>query len=279
MIESLFKLDFTQPIIFFTLCLVMFILITSRYFILGSIFHVYFYVWKREKWENRKINKREYPQNQFKKEVFWSMLTAIVFSVVGAISALAWQRGYTAIYLNINDYPLLWFPISIIVAMFINETYYYWIHRLMHNPKIYKQVHQVHHDSKITSAWTAFSFHPIEGFLEALIMPVIIIIVPMHLYAILFHLSIMTITAAINHLDIEVYPRNLFGNLLGKHVIGATHHSHHHKFYRYNFGLYFTFWDKWSKTESPSFGRDFSTRGEKESQKKRGMEKEINGRL
>ncbi|MBC7409298.1 MAG: sterol desaturase family protein [Arcicella sp.] len=279
MIESLFKLDFTQPIIFFTLCLVMFILITSRYFILGSIFHVYFYVWKREKWENRKINKREYPQNQFKKEVFWSMLTAIVFSVVGAISALAWQRGYTAIYLNINDYPLLWFPISIIVAMFIHETYYYWLHRLMHHPKIYKQVHQVHHDSKITSAWTAFSFHPIEGFLEALIMPVIIIIVPMHLYAILFHLSIMTITAAINHLDIEVYPRNLFGNLLGKHVIGATHHSHHHKFYRYNFGLYFTFWDKWIKTESPSFGRDFSTRGEKESQKKRGMEKEINGRL
>ena len=279
MIESLFKLDFTQPIIFFTLCLVMFILITSRYFILGSIFHVYFYVWKREKWENRKINKREYPQNQFKKEVFWSMLTAIVFSVVGAISALAWQRGYTAIYLNINDYPLLWFPISIIVAMFIHETYYYWLHRLMHHPKIYKQVHQVHHDSKITSAWTAFSFHPIEGFLEALIMPVIIIIVPMHLYAILFHLSIMTITAAINHLDIEVYPRNLFGNLLGKHVIGATHHSHHHKFYRYNFGLYFTFWDKWSKTESPSFGRDFSTRGEKEYQKKRGMEKEINGRL
>ena len=275
MIESLFKLDFTQPIVFFTLCLVMFILITSRYFILGSIFHVYFYVWKREKWENRKINKRDYPQNQFKKEVSWSMLTAIVFSVVGAISALAWQRGYTAIYLNINDYPLWWFPVSIIVAMFIHETYYYWLHRLMHHPKIYKQVHQVHHDSKITSAWTAFSFHPIEGFLEALIMPAIIIIVPMHLYAILFHLSIMTITAAINHLDIEVYPRNLFGNLLGKHVIGATHHSHHHKFYRYNFGLYFTFWDKWSKTESPDFGRDFSTRGEKEYQKKRGMEKEI----
>jgi Delta7-sterol 5-desaturase len=264
MIENLFKLDFSESTVFLSLCLVMFVLITSRYFILGGIFHLYFYIWKKKEWENRKLNKKEYPKNQFKREVFWSMLTAVIFSIVGAFSALVWQRGYTAIYLNISDYPLWWFPLSIIIAMFIHETYYYWLHRLMHHPKIYKQVHQIHHDSKITSAWTAFSFHPIEAFLESLIMPAIIMLVPMHLYAIIFHLSIMTISAAVNHLDIEIYPRNLFGNLLGKHVIGATHHSHHHKFYRYNFGLYFTFWDKWSKTESPNFTKDFSSRGVKE---------------
>jgi Delta7-sterol 5-desaturase len=264
MIESLFKLDFTEPKIFLAVCLVMFVLITSRYFILGGIFHLYFYIWKREAWESRKLNKKEYPPNQFRKEVYWSMLTALIFSVAGAISGLLWQRGFTAIYLNISAYPLWWFPVSIMIAMFIHETYYYWLHRLMHHPKIYKQVHQIHHDSKITSAWTAFSFHPIEGFLEALIMPAIVICVPMHLYAIIFHLSVMTISAAINHLDIEIYPRNIFGNLLGKHVIGATHHSHHHKFYRYNFGLYFTFWDKWGKTESPNFEREFTSRAERE---------------
>ena len=264
MIESLFKLEFTEPKIFLAVCGVMFVLITSRYFILGGIFHLYFYIWKKKEWDNRKLNKKAYPKNQFRKEVFWSMLTALIFSIAGAISGLIWQRGFTAIYLNISDYPLWWFPVSIIIAMFIHETYYYWLHRLMHHPKIYRQVHQIHHDSKITSAWTAFSFHPIEGFLEALIMPAIVICIPMHLYAIIFHLSVMTISAAINHLDIEIYPRNLFGNLLGKHVIGATHHSHHHKLYRYNFGLYFTFWDKWGKTESPNFEKDFGSRGGRE---------------
>lgn len=264
MIENLFKLDFTQPLVFLILCLLMFALITSRYFILSGFFQLYFYFWRVKQWENLKLNKQTYPENQFKKEVFWSMLTAVIFAVIGAFTALCWQRGFTAIYLNINDYPLWWIPLSVFFSMFIHETYYYWLHRLMHHPKIYKHIHKIHHNSKITSAWTAFSFHPLEGFLEALIMPLIIIIIPMHLYVIIFHLTLMTISAAVNHLDIEIYPRNLFGNFLGKHVIGATHHSHHHKFYRHNFGLYFTFWDKWGKTESPNFQRDFNSRGEKE---------------
>jgi Delta7-sterol 5-desaturase len=262
MIESLFKLDLTKPLVFASLCLIMFVIIVSRYFILSGIFHLYFYVWKHKEWELRKINKKAYPPQQFKKEVYWSMITALIFAVFGAILGVFWQKGYTAIYLNINDFPLWWFPISIVISMFIHETYYYWLHRLMHHPKLYKQVHQIHHDSRITSAWTAFSFHPIEGILEALIMPLIVIFIPMHLYAIIIHLTIMTVTAAINHLDIEIYPRNWFGNILGKHVIGATHHSHHHKFYRFNFGLYFTFWDKWAKTESPSFEKDYKERSE-----------------
>lgn len=263
MIEKLFSLNFTEPLVFVSLCFLIFFIVTSRYFLLSGLFHVYFYIWKHKEWEKRKINKKAYPPKQFQTEVYWSTLTAAIFSVIGALSAIVWQKGYTVIYLNINDYPIWWIPISILLSMFIHETYYYWLHRWMHHPKIYKYVHQVHHDSKITSAWTAFSFHPIEGLLEALIMPVIVMIVPMHIYAVITHLTIMTLTAAINHLDIEIYPRNVFGNLLGKHVIGATHHSHHHKFYRYNFGLYFTFWDKWGKTESPNFERDFKGRGER----------------
>jgi Delta7-sterol 5-desaturase len=258
--EYILSLDLTKPLIFALLSLIMFFIIVFRYFLLSGFFHLYFYVWRREEWERRKINKKSYPPKQFQKEVKWSMITALIFAVVGAFLGVLWQKNYTYIYLSISDFPLWWFPISILISMFIHETYYYWLHRLMHHPKIYKQVHQVHHDSRITSAWTAFSFHPIEGILEALIMPAIVILIPMHLYAIIIHLTIMTITAAINHLDIEIYPRNRFGSLLGKHVIGATHHSHHHKFYRYNFGLYFTFWDKWGKTESPSFEKDFECR-------------------
>jgi len=262
MIPNVFNFDFTEPIVFFWLCIVIFVIVIFRYFLLASIFHVYFYLWKPEKWQIRKLNKKQYPPKQFRKEMFWSLITALIFSIIGAFSAVLWQKGFTAIYLDINAYPLIWFPISILLSMFIHETYYYWLHRWMHQPKVYKIVHYVHHESKITSAWTAFSFHPIEGILEALIMPAIVIFLPMHIYAIVIHLTIMTITAAINHLDIEIYPRNLFGNLLGKYMIGATHHSHHHKYYRYNYGLYFTFWDKLGKTESPNFTKEFEEREE-----------------
>jgi sterol desaturase/sphingolipid hydroxylase (fatty acid hydroxylase superfamily) len=137
------------------------------------------------------------------------------FSVIGALTAVLWQKGYTQLYTDLHWYDIVWFPCSIVISMLIHETYYYWIHRWMHHPKIYHLVHKVHHDSKITSAWTAFSFHPIEGLLEALIMPAIICIIPMHIYAATVHLTIMTITAAINHLDIEIYPKTKWGNWLG----------------------------------------------------------------
>ncbi|MFD1819199.1 Sterol desaturase/sphingolipid hydroxylase, fatty acid hydroxylase superfamily [Pseudarcicella hirudinis] len=258
--KNVLPFDFTDPFTFLALTALIFGIVMIRYVILAGLFHVIFYYWFPEKWQVRKLNKKDYPPDQFRKEVCWSALTGLIFSIVGSFAVIIWQTGYSRIYLKINDYPILWFPLSILFSMLIHETYYYWVHRWMHLPKVFKWVHKVHHDSKITSVWTAFSFHPVEGILEALIMPVIVMVIPMHYYAILIHLTIMTLTAAINHLDIEIYPKNAFGDILGKHMIGATHHSHHHKFYRYNFGLYFTFWDKVAKTESPGFEREFEGR-------------------
>lgn len=257
---SLADFDFWEPITFSIICFAMFLVIMVRYFILSGLFHAYFYIWAKDRWQARKINQKSYPSQQFRREIFWSTLTAMLFSIIGALTAVLWQKGYTLLYTDIHQYPLIWLPCSLVISMLIHETYYYWVHRWMHHPKIYHLVHKVHHDSKITSAWTAFSFHPIEGLLEALIMPAIICMVPMHIYVATCHLTIMTITAAINHLDIEIYPKTKWGNWFGKFMIGATHHSQHHKYYRYNFGLYFTFWDKISKTESPKFQEEFEKR-------------------
>lgn len=145
-----------------------------------------------------------------------------------------------------------------------SRNVYYWLHRLMHHPKIYRYVHQVHHNSLITSPWTAFSFHPIEGLFEALILPAIILFLPLHPNIIIMQLSIMTLSATINHLDIEIYPKNRLGTWLGSRVIGATHHHLHHKQFKFNFGLYFTFWDRWAKTQSPLFKKTFENRGNQE---------------
>lgn len=62
---------------------------------------------------------------------------------------------------------------------------------------------------------------------------------------------------AINHLNTELYPRDFNRHWLGRWLIGATHHSLHHTQFRFNYGLYFTFWDKWMRTESPDFHKVF----------------------
>ena len=164
--------------------------------------------------------------------------------------------GFTAIYLDINAYPLWYLPIGVFITLFIQDTYYYWIHRWMHKPSVYRYIHKIHHKSVHTSVFTAFSFHPFETVLQAVILPLIVLFIPLHFYAFLFTLLIMTISATINHAGVEIYPSGKYGKWIGKWIIGATHHDKHHRKFNYNFGLYFTFWDKWMGTESQeSIGR------------------------
>ncbi|RYZ27804.1 MAG: sterol desaturase family protein [Chitinophagaceae bacterium] len=249
--------DLSNPFWFLVATVVVFAVVIGRYFLIAGLFYYVFYKWSGEKWKSRKINNRDYKKDQFKKEVGWSMITAFIFAVTGALMALLWQKGYTKIYEDANAYPLWWLAVSLLIALLTHETYYYWLHRWMHHPKIFSVVHKVHHDSNITSPWTAFSFHPLEGVLQALFLPALLLIMPMHLYVLIIHLTIMTFSSVVNHLDIEVYPKGFHKNFLGRWLIGATHHSLHHKQFKYNYGLYFTFWDKWKKTESPIFEKLF----------------------
>jgi Delta7-sterol 5-desaturase len=249
--------DLTNPFSFFITTLLIFALVIGRYFLVAGLFYSVFYLWFPKKWEKRKISQRAYNQGQFKREVAWSTITALIFALSGSITILLWQKGYTKVYLDLYAYPWWWLLVSFFIALILHETYYYWLHRWMHNPKIFRMVHKVHHDSNITSPWTAFSFHPLEGMMQAIFLPLLLLFLPVHLYVILLQLTIMTFSSVINHLDIEIYPKKFHRHYLGRWLIGATHHALHHKQFRYNYGLYFTFWDKWKKTESPLYKKMF----------------------
>lgn len=249
--------DLSQPLWFLTVLLVVFVVIMGRYFLIAGLFHLLFYWRAPEKWHQRKINHRQYSTRQFRREVGWSTVTAFIFSIAGAVCAVLWQKGWLKVYTDPREYAWWWLPLSLVIAVLLHETYYYWLHRWMHHPKIFRIVHKVHHESNITSPWTAFSFHPLEGLLQAVFLPVLLLVMPMHLYVLIIQLSLMTVSSVVNHLDIEIYPKKFHEHVIGKWLIGATHHSLHHKQFRYNFGLYFTFWDKWKQTESPVFKKLF----------------------
>lgn len=249
--------DVSNPLWFLITALVVYVVVVGRYFLFSWLFYSIFYVWQRDKWKNRKINKREYNPGQFRQEMIRSNMTAVLFGISGAVLLLLWQKGYIKIYENIHDYPLWWLPASLVIALILQETYYYWLHRWMHIPKVFKLVHKWHHDSQIASPWTAFSFHPIEGLIQAIFLPLILLFLPMNLYVLVVMLTIMSVSSVINHLDIEIYPKWFAKNSISRSMIGATHHSLHHKQYKYNFGLYFTWWDRLSKTESPFYDELF----------------------
>ena len=235
----------------------LYLIILIRYVFVSGLFVLIFQVFFKKKFLARKISRQLRQPNQSWREIGWSALTSLIFALSGVLLVWLWQNGYSKIYLDWNQHSLLYLPVSLFIALFIHETYYYWLHRWMHRPAIFRKVHKIHHDSIVTSPWTAFSFDPLESIFQALVVPFIILWLPMHLSVVLLFLVIMTVSATINHLDVEIYPKNFEKHWLGQWLIWATHHSQHHAKYLCNYGLYFTFWDKWMGTESPDFERLF----------------------
>ncbi|MFZ9388548.1 MAG: sterol desaturase family protein [Chitinophagaceae bacterium] len=250
--------DLSEPRWFLLATLIVYAVVVGRYFLISGLFYAAFYIWFPEKWKPRKINSREYPAGQFRKEIIRSNITSILFGLSGALLLWLWQKGYARIYMDPLAFPWWWLPLSLFTALVLQETYYYWLHRWMHIPGIYRVVHKWHHDSHIASPWTAFSFHPLEGLIQAVFLPLVLLFLPMNVWVLVLMLFIMSFSSVINHLDIEIYPSWFARVPFMRTLIGATHHSLHHKQFKYNYGLYFTWWDNWLHTESPVYDDLFS---------------------
>ena len=239
-------LDFKSFIIFTA---ILFVIIVVRYFIFSGAYYYTTFVLLKKWMRSRILDKRPVESKQIRYEIYYSIVSAVIFAFFGVGTYWLWLEGKTAVYEDLGQYPVWYVPLSIMLVLFIQDTYYYWIHRWMHIPKIYKYFHKVHHNSVHTSVWTSFSFHPLETILQAIILPIIIIFLPLHTYAILAILLIMTISATINHAGVEIYPKGRYSRWFGKLVIGATHHDVHHRRFLCNYGLYFTIWDRLMGTE------------------------------
>jgi Delta7-sterol 5-desaturase len=242
--------QFPESLFWSSAFVLLFVLITGRYLIISGLFYGLFYVRNRDKWNHRKLSVKAYKPKQLQREIAWSTISSLIFAAAALGTMWLWDKGYTKVYSSITTNDIWYMPLSLLISMFAQETYYYWTHRLMHHPSIFRHVHKVHHDSHTTSPFTAFSFHPIESLIQAVVLPAIVIVLPMHWIVILVQLVLMSITSVINHLNIDAFPDTRLKQQLQKWIIGASHHARHHKQYKYNFGLYFTIWDRLFKTEA-----------------------------
>jgi sterol desaturase/sphingolipid hydroxylase (fatty acid hydroxylase superfamily) len=89
----------------------------------------------------------------------------------------------------------------------------------------------------------------LESITGALLIPVLVLLVPIHVGALLTVLAVMTLMGVTNHMGWELFPDRIVRGGLGKWIITASHHQRHHEKYRCNFGLYFRFWDRLCRTD------------------------------
>jgi sterol desaturase/sphingolipid hydroxylase (fatty acid hydroxylase superfamily) len=189
-------------------------------------------------------------RGQIGTEVNWSLASAVIYGLPAGVVAWGWQElGWTRIYTDFGAYPLWWLPLSVLAYLFVHDTWFYWTHRWMHRPALFRAAHAVHHASRPPTAWAAMSFHPIEALTGAVVIPALVFVVPIHVAALGVVLLVMTVMGVTNHMGWEMFPRRLVHSRLGNWLITASHHSRHHEQYACNYGLYFRFWDHLCATD------------------------------
>lgn len=223
-------------------------LMSIRYFILTGLSYFIFYKILKSKVVRLKIQQKFPLYKDYVREIKHSILTLFIFAGYAYIILNTKLRGFTKIYDDIHQFSALYFILSILIALFIHDTYFYFMHRIMHHPKIFKHVHLVHHKSTNPNPFSSYSFHPIEAIIEGAVIIVIAITIPIHKLALGIFLLVMILYNIYGHLGYEIIPNWIRKSKIGKWLNTATNHNLHHKLGKDNYGLYFKFWDEIFKT-------------------------------
>ncbi len=224
--------------------------IMIRYFLVAGAAYWVFWVHGKEKFKKRRIQPSKMPRpGVMKREILWSVLSSFVFGFSGIWAFRNWMGLNPGFGFDVSVADVPRGVLTFFVLAFLHDTYFYWMHRLVHHPRIFKLVHRVHHDSITPSPWAAFSFHPLEAMLEALILPVLLWLIPVSPVVLMAFLVWMTVLGVINHLGYDPYFKGFDHHPVFKWMISARHHDYHHTHPDRNFGLYFTFWDRWMGTQ------------------------------
>jgi sterol desaturase/sphingolipid hydroxylase (fatty acid hydroxylase superfamily) len=232
-------------------------IILSRYFLIAGGTYLLFYSILGKSFPKRELRRKPPRWRLIKRDVELAILSAIVFALGATIIMSEYDLGVTLLYTDIGEYGLWYLGVSFIILLILQDTYFYFIHRLFHHPFLFKWLHQGHHLSGEPTPWTSFAFDPPEAIVQMLFFLGIVFIIPLHYLILLIALMIMTVWAVFTHLGFELCPSSFPRHWLGKWLIGPTHHSIHHRKYKLHYGLYFTWWDKLLGTHDSNYENEF----------------------
>jgi len=152
--------------------------------------------------------------------------------------------------------PLWQAIISFPLVMIGHDAYFYWLHRFMHLPAVFKPVHREHHKSAAPTVFTAYSLSLGEAFLQGIYPILFVTVFPCNFWTLIFFQFVEIAHNVAIHSGLDVFPRPLVVGRRFGWLCGAVYHDMHHGVsIRHNYGLYSRFWDRLMKTEHPDFVR------------------------
>ena len=183
-------------------------------------------------------------ENQIRREIKVASFSIPFMAVPTVFIFLLEVKGYSKLYWY--DRPnqtwanfLFEIGCSVVLFLLFTDFLIYWIHRGLHHKSVYKYLHKTHHLWKVPTPFASHAFHPIDGFLQSC---------PYHIYPFLFPLHkivYLSLFLAVNFWTVSIHDGDYRVPEVLKPIInGSAHHTDHHLLYNYNYGQFFTLWDR-----------------------------------
>lgn len=227
---------------------VVFALFLGHFLVIAGAFYGGFWLWGRDRLQARRIQQQPLRAALPLRELAFSVLSIALFSVMLLGLWMLDRFDLTAIYWQVEAYGGVWFLLSIVVMALVHDSYYYWAHRFMHHPRVFRRVHKLHHSFHNPTPFASYAFHPLEAIIEvAWILP-LALVMPIHPAALACYVVFLTVLNVISHLGYETYP-----SWVARWFITSTHHNLHHTRGRGHFMLYFNIWDRLMGTNAHDY--------------------------
>ena len=181
-------------------------------------------------------------RNQVLDNAFWSLVSGITIGTAYTVLwfwAAANGMAATTTWSGSPVWSVLWL---VLIPMW-GSFYFYWVHRFLHWPPMYKLAHALHHRNVNIGPWSGISMHPIEHtiYFSSLLIHFVVPTSPMH---ILFHVYTFTLHPVCSHSGFE----GLLAAGRKRAELGDFFHQLHHRYFECNYGTSEMPWDRWFGT-------------------------------
>jgi sterol desaturase/sphingolipid hydroxylase (fatty acid hydroxylase superfamily) len=226
---------------------------SGRYLVAATLMSVVTWAFWRAYFARRKIQMREASRADYRREVLTSLRTALVFAIVGVGLYLAAITHVVTIYTDFSIRGPFYFVITLAAMIVAQDAYFYWTHRAMHHPRLFRHFHRTHHKSHTPTPWAAYAFDVPEALVHVAFVPLWIALVPMHDLTVYLFVTYQILRNVIGHAGVEVSPVSGKPSRFFGWLTTTTHHDLHHQNAHTNFALYFSWWDRWMGTEHAEY--------------------------
>jgi sterol desaturase/sphingolipid hydroxylase (fatty acid hydroxylase superfamily) len=208
--------------------------------------------------KTRKIRPASPPTKQLITEFLVSLRSTAIFATLALIPFGLQHAGVLTGPAIAASWGPLWFGASLVLMMLAHDAYFYWAHRIMHDPRLFRRFHRRHHRSNNPSPFTSYSFDIGEAVVMGGFVQLWVLLVPTPLPVVGLFILQQILHNTLSHSGYEVMPARKDGRPLFDWIAAVTHHDLHHGQAGWNYGLYFTWWDRWMGTEHPEYHARFA---------------------